>query len=137
MISFTLTEGISAILKFVTCILLFPVIFHLTIFQIHKFNHVCKCHCRRVIQSERKQSEQGEYLLTLCVPVYAVFLFYREQSFSPRKLTKSKIWLPFAFRKYLVKGVAFTEENDQNTQTGKFPVHSQSMSHDLPCSPFT
>ena len=104
---------------------------YLTIFQIHRFNHVCKCHCRKVILSKHKQSKQGkqgEYLL--CDAVYAVFLFYREQSFSPRKLTKSKIWLPFIFRKYLVKGVAFAEENDQNTRTVKFHVHSQFMSRD-------
>ena len=53
-----------------------------------------------------------------------LFLFYR-------KLTKSKIWITFAFWKYLVKRVAFAEENDQNTRTGIFHVHSQSMSRDL------
>ena len=102
---------------------------YLTIFQIHRFNHVCKCHCRKVILIKHKQGKQGEYLLY--ANLYMQFyLFYREQSFSPRKLTKSKIWLPFIFRKYLVKGVAFAEENDQNTGTVKFHVHSQFMSRD-------
>ena len=39
---------------------------YLNNFQIHRFNHVCKCHCRKVILSKHKQSKQGkqgEYLL--------------------------------------------------------------------------
>ena len=36
---------------------------------------------------------------------FVVFWFYREQSFSPRKLTKSKICWPFAFGSILSKGL--------------------------------
>ena len=47
----------------------------------------------------------------------------------PSKTHKKQNMVTFYFRKYLVKEV-FAEENDQNTRTVKFHVHSQSMSRD-------